>query len=151
MKIQLHKIFPLILVAVGILIPGTQLTAVDSASVEVILVEAGPGEGGVDKSLRQYAGTLERLFRFNSYRQVGRKQIRLNVPGSGSTSLPGGQSLKLEANKGSGRGLMADLNWTRGGKGLLHTKIKLQPGRPAVLGGPRTKSGGTHLLILTLR
>jgi hypothetical protein len=151
MRIQLHTIFTLILVAAGILLPGAQLSAADSASVEVILVEAGPGEGGVDKSLRQYAGTLERLFRFNSYRQVGRKQIRLNVPGSGSTSLPGGQTLKLEANEGNGRGLMADLNWTRGGKRLLHTKIKLQPGRPAVLGGPRTKSGGTHLLILTLR
>lgn len=151
MKIQLHTIFPLILVAIGVLTQGTELSAAETASVEVILVEAGPGNGGVDKSLKQYAGTLERLFRFDSYRQVGRKQIRLKVPGSGSTSLPGGQSLKLQANEGNGRGLMADLSWTRGGKRLLHTKIKLQPGRPAVLGGPRTKSGGTHLLILTLR
>jgi hypothetical protein len=151
MKIQLQKFFPIMLLVVGFLIPGMQLSAAETASVEVILVEAGPGNGGVDKALKQYAGTLERLFRFDSYRQVGRKQIRLNVPGSGSTSLPGGQSLKLEANEVNGRGLMADLNWTRGGKGLLHTRIKLQPGRPAVLGGPRTKSGGTHLLILTLR
>ena len=151
MNIQLHKFFPLILIAIGVFTSGAVLSAADSASVEMILVEAGPGDGGVDKSLRQYAGTLERLFRFDSYRQVGRKQVRLNVPGSGSTSLPDGQTLKLEATEGNGRGLMADLNWSRGGKRLLHTRIKLQPGRPAVLGGPRTKSGGTHLLILTLR
>jgi hypothetical protein len=121
----------------------------DSARVSVILVEAGNGEGGVDGALRPYASTLQRLFRFQSYKQLSKGSIRLNVPGEGSTGLAGGQSLTLKADEG-GRGLMAELTWQRGGKRLLHTRIQLRPGSPAVLGGPSTGKGGNYLLILTL-
>ena len=38
MKIQLQKFFPIMLLVVGFLIPGMQLSAAETASVEVILV-----------------------------------------------------------------------------------------------------------------
>lgn len=121
----------------------------DSARVSVILVEAGNGEGGIDGALRPYAGTLQRLFRFNSYQQLSKGTLRLDVPGTGSVGLAGGQRLTLKAGE-AGRGLMAELTWERGGKRLLHTRIQLRPGSPAVLGGPSTGKGGNYLLILTL-
>ena len=127
------------------------LEAADSARVEVILVEAGNGDGGVDSSLKQYAGTLQRLFRFGSYKQVNRKSLQLDVPGKGSVTLSGGQQLTLSSDGGSKGGLVAELTWSRGSKRLLHTRIQLRPGSPAVLGGPSTGKGGSYLLILTMR
>lgn len=123
-----------------------------SARVEVILVEAGNGDAGVDASLRQYASTLQRLFRFGSYKQVSKGSLKVDIPGEGSVNLGAGQSLVLGAKDRSGDALMAEVTWLRGSKRLLHTRIQLRPGSPAVLGGPRSgKDGGSYLLILTMK
>ena len=126
------------------------LQAQGDARVSVILVEASNDGGGVDGSLRPYASTLQRMFRFNTYKQASRGTVRLSVPGEGGTGLPGGQNLSLKAIEGGGGGLVAEVNWTRGGKSLLRTRIQLKGSNPAVLGGPRTDSGATQLLILRL-
>jgi hypothetical protein len=138
-----------LLVLSGIMAAPNALVA-ESARVEVILVEASNGDGGVDGSLRAYSGTLQRLFKFQSYRQVSKSTLRLDVPGEGSVGLAGGQKLSLKAGEGGKRGLMAELTWARGSKKLLHTRIQLRPGNPAVLGGPSTGKGGSYLLILVL-
>lgn len=152
MKYQARLILTLLFVIAGTGLLSNAASAAEAAGVQVILVEASnpsDGKGGVDPALREYASTLQRLFRFNSYKQLARRGIRMQVPGEGGTGLPGGQKLVLKATEGGGSGLMAELSWTRGGKRLLHTRIQLRPGQPAVLGGPRS-NGGTHLLILTL-
>ena len=132
---------------------GAILQARDNeARLEIILVEASNGEGGVDSSLRPYADTLQRLFRFKSYRQVNQRSMRLTVPGNSTVSLEGGQSLRLEAEGSGGPGLVAQLTWSRGSQRLLHTRLQLRSGSPAVLGGPRSgDAGGSYLLILRLR
>jgi hypothetical protein len=137
-----------LLLFAGLLTP-VSAAAADNARVEVILVRAGNGEAGVDAALRPYASTLQRLFRFQRYEMVSRKSMRLSLPGDGSVSLSGGQELTVSAAS-SGSGIKADIDWTRGSKRLLHTRIQLRPGSPAVLGGPRSESG-TWLLILQLK
>lgn len=123
----------------------------ESVQVEVILVQAANGEGGVDAALRPYAGTLQRLFRFKSYTQAGRQVLRLAVPGEGSVGLANGQRLQMKALSGSAeQGLTAEMEWTRGGSRLVHTRLQLRPGNPAVMGGPSGQEG-TWLLILRLR
>lgn len=122
----------------------------DNAQVEVILVQAGNGEGGVDAALRPYAANLQRLFRFKSYRQSSKQVLRLAVPGEGSVGLAGGQSLSIRSGGPSGKGLKAEIDWKRGSQSLLHTRINLRPGSPAVLGGPKSRDG-TWLLILQLK
>jgi hypothetical protein len=142
----------LLALAITFLLVGlpTAHAAGDSAAVQVILVQAGDGDDGVDASLREYAGNLERLFRFKSYKQSSRQTLRLSVPGEGSVSLAGGQSLSIRSDGGAGDGLKAEISWNRGSKSLLHTRINLRPGSPAVLGGPQSKDG-TWLLILELK
>ena len=151
MNHQLRKLLTLIVLLGLSGFLSTSLYAAESARVEVILVEASNSEGGVDSSLKQYSGTLQRLFRFKSYKQVSKGNLKLSVPGEGSVGLAGGQRLSLKADEGSSRGLMAELSWTRGNKRLLHTKIQLRPGNPAVMGGPSTGKGGNYLLILTMK
>lgn len=142
---------PLLLIILMALCSGLPAQAEEgSARVQVILVQASNSDGGVDRSLREYAGNLERLFRFKSYRQSSRQTLRLNVPGEGSVSLAGGQTLTIRSDGGSRGGLKAEISWKRGSKSLLHTRINLRPGSPAVLGGPRSQDG-TWLLILQLK
>lgn len=151
MKMPLQNIISLCLLA-GVcgLLAAPATASAESARVQVILVEASNAEGGVDSALRPYAGTLQRLFKFKSYDQVSRNNLRLDVPGEGSVGLAGGQKLTLKAAEGGKSTLMAELTWARGSKKLLHTRIQLRPGNPAVLGGPSTGRGGTYLLILVM-
>ncbi len=125
------------------------LQAAETARVQVILVEASNADGGVDGSLRRYASTLQRLFRFKSYKQVTSKSMKLTIPGEGSVGLSGGQSLALKSSGGDRGGVSAELTWSRGSKRLVHTRLQLRPGSPAVLGGPSSGSG-SYLLILVL-
>ena len=104
----------------------------------------------MEDGLRPHAGTLQQLFRFNSYRQVARKSIRLDFPGEGGTDLPDGQSLALKAGPQKGATTLTEVTWVRNGKRLVHTRIQLRKGAPAVLGGPRSSRESIYLVILEL-
>jgi hypothetical protein len=151
MKPSLNTFVLLPLLALLALAPAHQLAAAErEASIEVLVVRASNGEGGVDSALRGYASNLQRLFRFGSYQQEGRKEVRVKVPGEQRVGLGRDQSLQLRVSPDEGSSLRADVKWQRGDKTLLHTRIQLNPGSPAILGGPRSRDG-THLLILRLR
>ncbi|MGJ8641489.1 MAG: hypothetical protein ACSHYA_19015 [Opitutaceae bacterium] len=124
------------------------LQAAESAGIEVILVEASSGGSGVDASLSPYAKTLKRLFQFDSYRKVSGSRLKLALPGEVSADLGGqGGRLKIDTDVFSEESIRANLNWTRGSKKLLHTRLQLRRGTPAVLGGPRS-DGGSYLLLI---
>lgn len=139
----------LALIACALLAPAPQAhAATESANIQIILVEASNGDAGVAPSLRAFGPTLQRLFRFNQYREVNRRNLRVAVPGSSTTALGTGQRIELTAAPLEGRALPLELNWTRGSTRLVHTRIQLNPEHPAVLGGPRSESGATLLLIV---
>ena len=153
MKTPRRHLFTIIGLATAYLLLAPALQAAGSTeSVQVILVDASNAEGGVDGALRPYAGPLQRLFRFKSYQQLARRSFKLEVPGEGSVELPGGQRLVLKAGERKGPGFVAELTWSRGNTRLLHTRIQLRPGNPAVLGGPASgRDGGNYLLILEIQ
>lgn len=117
------------------------------AQLQVILVDASNNGTGIDAGLKPYAGNFQRLFRFDSYKQVQRSSAKLSLPGESNVSLSNGTTLAISASNG-GPTLLADLEWKRGGSSLLRTRLKLKRGTPAVLGGPRSKNGN-YLLIIT--
>lgn len=121
-----------------------------SPGLEVILVKAGNEKPGIDAALRPFASTLQRVFRFESYRMAGRQQLRVVPGGRSVATFPGGQSLHVRSLESGPKGMKAEINWKRGRKDLLHTRISLRPGTPAVLGGPKSPEG-TWLLILRLK
>ena len=92
---------------------------------------------------------LKRLFKFNSYRKVSNSRVELRVPGRANAHLGGqGGNLAITSDSIQGNAIRADLNWTRGSKKLLHTKLQLRKGTPAVLGGPRSADGSYLLLVV---
>jgi hypothetical protein len=132
--------------------PASAQDKAATASIEAILVEASNAGSGVDRSLARYAGTLERLFKFDSYRRIGGKRFRIDLPGEGGGGIGNGSTLAIEARTAGGNALNADLQWSQGGRTLLHTRVNLRRGTPTVLGGPRSTSGdGNYLLIVVWR
>lgn len=120
----------------------------EEARIEVVLVAASDGGGGMDRSLRPFAGPLNRLFRFSEYRQVQKSTVRLSLPGRSQLRLQDGAQLKLESDGGSDGQLPVNLSWERDGRSLLRTGVRLRPGTPAALGGPAGRDGGVLLLIV---
>lgn len=117
------------------------------ASLEIILIEASNATSGTDGSLKSHASTLQRLFKFNSYREVSRKTTQVPLPGTASVNL--GNSTELQIKTGSReKTLSADLNWKQGNRTLVHTRLGLSKGKPAVLGGPRSDKGNYLILVI---
>jgi len=144
---------PILLLALIVLAPSATLTAAPQrATLEVILVEASGNPGGVDNALRDYASTLQRLFRFQSYRRARKVNLQIEVPGKAETGLARGQMLRIESS-GAARGTLgAELDWRDGSTRLLHTRLNLRPNTPAVLGGPPSSdANGSWLLIVQWR
>ncbi len=144
---KLIRYFPILLVFVTAI--GWAPSVHAAERVQVILVQADNSGQGVEGSLKPYAGNLQQLLNFNTYRQVARKGIQLDVPGEGSASLPGGQTLLVKAGSQDGPAIIAEVTWMRGNKRLVHTRIQLRKGTPAVIGGPRG-GDGPLLVILEL-
>ncbi|GHB98847.1 hypothetical protein [Cerasicoccus arenae] len=122
--------------------------AQERTKVEVILVMASNSNEGVDPQLKPYAETLQRLFRFSTYQQKDRKILSIEVPGGMTTNLFGGTSLQLGLQPIAGSKLPVNLDWRRGQQKLLTTLVRLNPGTPAVIGGPQAENTGTYLLIV---
>lgn len=148
-RIQILRTSPLLLILSLCFTMATADTqaAAKSMQWDIILVEASNSGDGIDPSLKQYAGTLKRLFRFNSYQKVGSKTASVTTPGTNKVQLANGQTLSIKTQR-SQSGISADLNWSAG----IRARLSLRPGKPAVLGGPRTSKGGaTYLLIVKMR
>jgi hypothetical protein len=140
-----------ILLLLGIL--PLDLIAEEGGTVrlDVILVEAGTGDAGVDPALRAYGTTLKRLFRFGQYRQVSQASVRLSAGASGEARFPGGQQVSLLRQSTAGSGVRVQLRWVKNRTRLLETALTLKGGTPAVLGGPRGEAGSTYILIVRRR
>ena len=120
-----------------------------AAEVRGILVIAANQKGESDARLSGYEPTLRRLLRFESYRVAGEGSASLNAPGKASLSLGRGHALKLEAEKSDGKEVRLRVQWQDGPRSLMNTGLSLQPGVPAVLGGPSTgKEGEVWAIII---
>ncbi|MEO0795095.1 MAG: hypothetical protein AAFX93_08035 [Verrucomicrobiota bacterium] len=123
--------------------------AQESTKVEVILVMASNSGKGVDSSLKPYAGNLQRIFNFNSFQQRDRKTLNISIPGGTSTNLYGGTRLRIGLQAIKDGRLPADIDWSRGRDRLLKTLVRLNPGTPAIVGGPQAEDNtGSYLLII---
>lgn len=125
--------------------------AADRAALQAILITASNEPGPSDPRLARYEPTLRRILRFASYRYVGSGSAALEVPGRTTVGLGAGQHLEVTAEDAT-RGLRLRVAWKQGGRTLMETGLSLNPGVPAVLGGPGTGRGDeVYAVILTGR
>ena len=127
----------------------TSVHAADQASVQAILITASNDPGRTDPRLARYEPTLRRILRFESYRFVGQGSANLASPGSGTINLGNGQQLDITAEDSS-RGLRLRFVWKQGRRTLMETGLSLNPGVPAVLGGPGTGNGDEVYAVILI-
>jgi len=118
----------------------TSVHAAERASVQAILITASNAPGKTDPRLSRYEPTLRRILRFESYRFVGQGSANIESPGSGTINLGNGQHLEVTTEESS-RGLRLRVVWKQGRRTLMGTGLSLNPGVPAILGGPGTGNG----------
>lgn len=148
MKCLNNSLIILILFLTGTF-PLQQLSAqaAQTAQLELILVEASNDGSGIGGSLKPYSDNLKRIFNFDSFRLVDRSTLRFDATGSRTAKL-NGQTVKVDFSGISSGKLEAKLDWSDGRRTMLRTGLKLKKSVPAVLGGPRTKSGDATYIIL---
>lgn len=143
------RIIQLMFLAALLVVSRSAAVAADSANLRAMLVIASNEKGGSDPGLSAYATTLRRILRFESFRLAGQGSANLPMPGKAEVNLGRGHSLDLEADKSEGRGVRVRVRWEGDGRSLMNTGLVLQPGVPAVLGGPSTgKEGEVWAVIL---
>ena len=123
------------------------VAAAESASITGILIVATDGPGETDARLKSYEPTLRRLFKFRSYEQIGRSRTSIEVPGKGVLNF-GNEKLLIETT-GNGKGsIRAKVQWRRGSKTMINTTVRMQPGVPTLLGGPKKGGGNGNLIVI---
>ncbi|MBI5381528.1 MAG: hypothetical protein HZA31_06470 [Opitutae bacterium] len=122
----------------------------DRAAIRAILISASPAAGETDRSLAAYEPTLRRLLRFESFRRLGEGSATLTPAKPSQLSLGNGQQLELTSESAEGRSLRVRVNWTANGRSLMNTALVLQPGVPAVLGGPAHGRKGDVYAVLVI-
>lgn len=128
----------------GFLSPSTE-----AASVEIRLIYASSVDRApLDTRLDSIEFKLRRLFRFESYRLLQAKSVILPPNSERDVPFQDGYSLKLSSQGGSHPSRPVTVVWSRNGKPLMSTRVRLSGKQPTVLGGPEYKNG---TLILTLQ
>jgi hypothetical protein len=127
-----------------------RIAATERASVQGILITASNDQGNTDSRLSRYEPTLRRILRFESYRYVGEGSTSLDIPANGTIQIGNGHRLEVETEESNGRGVRLRVKWLQGNRTLMETGLTLNPGVPAVLGGPGTGSKGEVYAVILI-
>lgn len=101
--------------------------------IEAMLILASNEPAPLDRRLERVDYILRPLLRFETYRLLGQGSVMVNTPGASSIALGDGHVLNLRT--GRDRGSHVEIAWQRGDSRLLSTSVKLQRGKPTILGG----------------
>ena len=127
-------------------IPSIAIGA-ESASVTGILILATDDAGNTDTRLKPYEPTLRRLFKFKGYEQIGRSRTSMKLPGTGVLNF-GNEKLLIETTGNGNGSIRAKVQWRRGGKTMINTTVRMRPGVPTLLGGPKQVGGKGNLIVI---
>lgn len=107
--------------------------------IEAMLILASNEPAPLDRRLERVDYILRPLLRFETYQLLGQGSVMINTPGTASIALGDGHALNLRT--GRDRGSHVEVTWQRGEARLLSTSVKLQRGKPTILGGVPHGSG----------
>lgn len=98
---------------------------------------------GVDPSLRDVHEQLGSLFSFTSYRLLTDETLHLSPHQPASISAREGRIIIETTLEGMhGRGVAElKIRVGREGRDILHTQVRLAPGRTVLIGGPKLREG----------
>ena len=119
-------------------IPGW---AAPPVSIEVKTVLAASGESYLDPQLSEMAGELQGLFRYTSYRLLGKDRLTLQPRQTGSVTLPGNRRLQITYQGVDNQRVELLLKMFKNSSSVFETNIRLNNRSSIIVGGPRYEKG----------
>lgn len=115
--------------------------------IDAMLILASNDPAPLDRRLERVDYILRPLLRFETYRLLGQGSVLITTPGEAEIDLGDGHVLWLRT--GRDRSSHVEVLWRKGEKRLLSTSVKLQRGRPTILGGV-PQGDGRLIVTITL-
>ena len=142
MKVQEFKKFSLLFLLIILMGMLTGPVWADSpVHVVVETVLASQGSQYLDPRLSSLIEELQSLFRYSSYRLLGRDRMTLGMEKTGMVSLPGNRILKITPLRVTGDRGELQLVISRKKKQIFQTVIQLLNHGSIIVGGPKYKDG----------
>ena len=139
-----HKLLVTVLLLLGALsVPAHAEPITLKATLILASNESLPLDSRLDKVEYQ----LRRVFGFENYTHYGEATTVANVPSTVTMELGHGYRLELTLSPRRKGGITAEVRWLRGDVVLISTRVGMQRGVPAILGGPPHEGGN---LIVSL-
>ena len=110
-------------------------------SIEVKTVLASSQESYLDPQLSEMARELQELFRYTSYRLLGRDRLTLQARQTGTVALPGNRQLQITYQGVANRRVELLLKMFKNRRNVFETSIRLNNRSSIIVGGPRYESG----------
>lgn len=109
--------------------------------VVVKTVLASQGRGFMDPELSDLVQELQSLFRYSSYRLLGKDNLALHLNEQGTVVLPGKRVLKITPTGIQDKRVALQLVIFKKKKRIFETVIQLLNQGRVIVGGPRYKKG----------
>jgi hypothetical protein len=115
--------------------------AAEKVHVAVNTVLASQGSQFMDPELSGLVKELQSLFRYSSYRLLGKDRLALNIRETGTVSLPGKRLLKITPTDVQGKRVELQLVILKKKKQIFETVVQLLNKGSIIVGGPKHKDG----------
>jgi len=110
-------------------------------TIGVTTVLASQKGHAIDPSLAPMTRELQSIFRYTSYRLLGRDRVVLGLHESGSVALPGNRVLAITPQGVSAKRALLRLVMHKNRRRIFQTRIQLINHGSIIVGGPRFRNG----------
>ena len=125
----------------SIFLLSSQTLADSTVRIDVKTILASNEGGDTDPRLRDLVRELQSVFRYSSYKLIGRDRLNLKMNRSERISLPGGRRMSITLKGISGRRATLQLEIYKGKRQIFQTVIQLRNQSSITVGGPKYKGG----------
>jgi hypothetical protein len=137
----------IIIAFVLVLAPLFVSTAFGQVQTRVRIIEASNVGSSIDPALRDVHDQLGSLFNFTSYRLLRDESLSLTPNRPSEINAHEGVSLEITLTKQQKNKAVYQIRILRKGSEILDTKVRLSPGKTALIGGPKHGQGSIILAI----
>ena len=137
----------IIVTFVLVLAPLFVSTALGQVQTRVRIIEASNVGSRIDPALRDVHDELGSLFNFTSYKLLRDESLSLTPNRPSEINAHQGVSLEITLTNQQKKKAVYQIRILRQGSEILDTKVRLSPGKTALIGGPKHGQGSIILAI----
>lgn len=136
-----HRLSGFVFLVLTVPVSVCAVQASEKVDVSVKTVLASQGAPFIDPELSGLVEELRSLFRYSSYRLLGKDRLSLNTGQTGTVSLPGQRVLKVTPTSIQEERVGLELVILKKNRQIFETVIQLLNNSSIIVGGPKHQDG----------